>query len=71
METVVPRLKLKFTGDAEYILINGDDSRSEGAIATEEEYENFELNKFHLFEDGSIMSYGSVVGTKDDIIWLN
>lgn len=62
--------RLKFQGQ-EYILVNRDGNRHEGAIATVEEYENFALNQFHLFEDGRILSFGEQVGTKEDIEWLN
>ena len=62
--------RLRFR-DKEYLLINGTNNRIEGAIATEEEYNNFEPCQFHLFEDGTIMSYGEIVGKIDDIEWLN
>ena len=68
MKSIKPRLRFK---DKEYLLINYNNNRTEGAIATEYEFENFILNQYHLNKDGTITSFGEVVGTKDDIEWLN
>ena len=57
--------RLRFRG-TEYILV-GD--RSCGAIATVDEFESFRLNQFHL-KDGKVWSFGSVVGTEEEIEWL-
>jgi hypothetical protein len=60
---------LKFKGQ-EWILINEDDNRNEGAITTVELFESFEMNPYHLFPNGDIMSYGEVVGNISEIEWL-
>lgn len=61
--------RLIFQGE-EYILVNADGGRTEGAIATEEQYENFELSCAHLNEDGTITCYGEVIGNISEIEWL-
>ncbi len=68
MAHIYPRLR--FQGN-EYLLINGRKDRKEGAIATQEEWDNFAPNFAHLMEDGRIMRYGQVIGTVADIEWLN
>lgn len=60
--------RIKFKGE-EYLLVNNDNNQHEGAIATKEEWEGYSLNKFHLF-DNEIMSYGEVVGSREDIEWI-
>lgn len=62
--------RLRFKGE-DYILINSDNNRYEGAITTEELYDRFELNPYHLLENGDIMRFGEVVGNIKDIEWLN
>lgn len=61
--------KLRFQGK-EYLLVNGDGNRNEGAIATEDEWNSFALNYAHLMEDGRVMRFGSVIGKREDIEWL-
>jgi len=63
----IPRLIFK---NIEYLLINGDDSRDEGAIATPKQFESFALNDYHLNRDGTITRFGEVVGHKEDITWI-
>lgn len=38
-----------------------------GAIATEEQYEQFKKSFAHLFPDGNIVQDGRVIGRKEDI----
>lgn len=54
----------------EYLLINGHDGRDEGAIATREQWESFSMNDYHLNKDGTITSFGEVVGNKEEIEFL-
>ena len=68
MTNTIPRLKFRGT---EYLLINADGNKREGAIATEEEFESFELNQYHLFENGDICSFGEVVGNVKEIEWID
>lgn len=51
----------------EYILVG---SKTEGAIATREQFENFLPGYAHLMENGDIMRFGNVIGTVDDITYL-
>lgn len=67
MEAEIP--KLRFQGK-EYLLVNGDGNRNEGAIATEDEWNAFALNYAHLFEDGTIKRFGNVIGKREEIEWL-
>jgi len=57
--------RIKFQ-DNEYLLI-GDDIETGGAIATQEEWDNFAENYAHLFRDGRILRYGAEIGTREDI----
>lgn len=43
----------------------------EGAIAYEEDYEEFRPSYAHLFEDGNIKRFGKIIGTKADIEFIN
>ncbi len=38
-----------------------------GAIAFQEDYEDFRESYAHLAEDGNIYRYGEIIGTKEDI----
>lgn len=48
-----------------YLLIG--DMETGGAIATIEAYENFECSYAHLKEDGKIVRFGKVIGSREDI----
>lgn len=61
-----PRIRFK---GKEYLFI-GDEERTDGAIATEEQYANFETSFAHL-EDDKVMRFQEVIGTKNDIEWLD
>ena len=61
--------RLKFRGE-EYLLINRDGDREQGAIATEEELIDFRPNRYHLCRNGDIMSFGEVIGNASEIEWL-
>lgn len=62
--------KLIFKGE-EYILVNEDGNKTNGAIATQEQYENFELNYAHLNEDGTITRFGEIIGNISEIEWVS
>jgi len=51
----------------ELLLVNGSDRDDEGAIATQEEYDNFENSTAHLTEDGRILRHGAAIGSREDI----
>ena len=55
--------KIKFEGK-EMLLIGG-------AIATQEQFENFEPSYAHLFPDGVIRRYGEEIGLESDIEYLD
>ena len=59
--------KIIFKGEP-YLLI-GD--KNDGAIATQEQWDNFALNYAHLYDDGKVRRYSSVIGTKEDIVYLD
>jgi len=59
--------KIKFKGK-EYLLVSGSVKNS--AIATKEQFENFECSYAHLYEDGKIRRFGGVIGNIDDIEFL-
>ena len=69
MEHAVLRIKSLY-GDTEFILV-GDRNVPEGAIATQEQYENFEPSTAYLTHDGRIMQFNEQIGTKDDIEWIS
>ena len=50
----------------EYLLVGGDLERG-GAIATREQFENFECSYAHLMESGEIKRFGEVIGHRSDI----
>lgn len=58
--------KLKLFGK-EYVFIGEGKT---GAIATQEEYENFEESYAYLFKDGTIKRHYQKIGTIDDIEWI-
>ena len=42
----------------------------EGAIATPQQYEDWEESYAHLFPDGRVLRHQQQIGTKDDIVIL-
>lgn len=54
----------------ENFLFIGAADHTDGAIATKEQYENFETNFAHLCSDGIIRSFGLSIGTAEDIEFL-
>lgn len=52
-----------------YLFI-GNDERTDGGIATRRQYDNFVPGYAHLYPDGNIRRYGVVIGTRDDIEWV-
>lgn len=58
----MPRIMFK---GKEYLLISG--SLEHSAIATKEQYENFECSYAHLFPDGKIRRFNKVIGDVNDI----
>lgn len=54
---------IRFQGE-DYLLIG---SKTSGAIATREQYENFQEGFAHLMKNGDVMRYGAKIGTRDDI----
>lgn len=60
---------IRFQGE-EYLFV-GNPERTRGAIATEEQYENFQDSYAHLCADGKIYRYRGVIGLIDDIEWLD
>lgn len=60
-------IPIKFFG-IEYILIG---TLQEGAITTQEQYDTFSDSYAHLFPDGTILRYGSIIGTLSDIEVIN
>lgn len=57
--------EIKFKGQ-DYLLVGDTD----GAIASKEDYENFTPSFAHLFPDGTIKRYNSVIGKREDIQFL-
>jgi len=55
-----PRIRFR---DSEYLLIGG-------AIATRSQFENGQMGFAHVFEDGLIRRYGTVIGSVQDITFL-
>lgn len=53
-------LIIKFKGN-QYLLTEG------GAITTPTDYANFLPSYAHLYEDGTISRYGTVIGCREDI----
>ena len=60
-------INIKFNGE-DYLLIG--DIEGGGAIATKEQYENFELSYAHLFPDGIIMRFEVQIGTINDLEFI-
>jgi hypothetical protein len=50
-----------------YIL---DGNMTDGAITTQEAYDNWDDSYAHLYSDGNILRYGVVIGHRDDITVL-
>ena len=67
----IPRVKLKPTAPAALreLFLGVEDAiiSVDGALATIEQYESFELNPCHLMPDGRIMRFGVQIATVDDI----
>lgn len=53
-------------GNKEFLLIGSFNSG--WAIATQEQFDNFEDSYAHLLPDGRIMRYGKQIGSKEDIV---
>ena len=66
----MPVKKIKFKGEEFLLITSIFESKKGGAIATQEEYENFELNYAHLCEDGIVRRYSQEIGTIKDIEFL-
>ena len=62
-------MKIRFQGK-EYLLIT-EDIKKGGAIATNEQYENFTGSYAHLFRDGTILQHGEIIGSIEDIEFLD
>ncbi len=60
--------KLKFQG-IEYILVNERGDDKDGAIATQEQFDNFLDSFAHLMKDGRIMQHHQKIGDRSDIEW--
>ena len=64
-------LKIKFKS-RNYLLIRDPFSGGLcGAIATKDQYENFDDSFAHLFGDGTVMRNGTVIGTIKDIKFIS
>lgn len=66
---VKPSVRWRINFHGEEFLYIGDDDLENGAIATREEYENFEPNFAHL-KNGVIQRHHRTIGTRDEIVWL-
>ena len=64
----IGRYRIEFQGKK--FLFIGYKEPSNGAIATQEQYENFEDSYAHLDVDGKIRRHRRVIGTERDIKWL-
>ncbi len=58
--------KIKWNG-IDYLLVGGE---RDGAIATREQYENFDCSTAHLNQDGTISHFGNTVGSIEEIEFL-
>lgn len=59
--------KIKFK-DQDYFFIG--DTPQDGAIALAEDYYNFAPSFAHLFPNGEIKRYNRIIGTREDIQFL-
>jgi hypothetical protein len=57
-------MKIKFQG-REFLLIGNLEEG--GAIATQEQFDNFEVSYAHLLPNGTIARFGNKIGTREDI----
>ena len=57
---------LEFLFGTEIYLLIGD-LKNGGAIATKEQYENFECSFAYLCPNGMIRRFGRTIGTRDDL----
>lgn len=57
-------IRVKFRGKL-YLLIG--DMKKGGAIATDDQYENFDTSFAHLMENGEILRFGVVIGKRSDL----
>lgn len=57
-------LFIKFKGE-KYLLVG--DLATGGAIATQDQYDNFRTSYAHLFRDGNVRRYNEIIGTLADI----
>lgn len=70
LEDMMPKSekwRVNFNGK-EFLFIGDPDDN--GAIATQEQYENFDQSAAHLFSDGVIRSYGVPIGKKEDLEFI-
>jgi hypothetical protein len=61
--------RVRFQGE-EYVFV-GDRNEPSGAIATREQYENNATSFAYLQPDGKIVSFFRVIGTVEDLEWLD
>jgi hypothetical protein len=59
-------IDIKFKGKR-YLLIG---SKKKGAIATPRQFHNFEESYAFLYADGVVSRHGAIIGTIDDIVFL-
>jgi len=50
-------------------LFIGNESKTDGSIATVHQYRNGLPSHAHLFADGRIVRYGEIIGSREDIEW--
>jgi hypothetical protein len=60
--------QIRFKGEV-YVLIG--DMESGGAIATPQQFENWECSFAHLYPNGDIKRFGEVIGRREDIQVMN
>lgn len=69
METsIYPSLKFR---SRKFILIDERGNKSSGAIYDPKMFENFGPSFMRLFPDGTIRRSSEIIGTIEDIEWLN
>jgi len=58
------QMRVRLFGN-DYLLIG--DLKNGGAIATEEQYRNFDCSFAHLNKNGNIIRFEEIIGTREDI----
>ncbi len=58
-------IPIQFKG-TNYLLVGGN-LNTGGAIATQEEFEEFRISYAHLNPDGNVKRFGKIIGTVKDI----